>query len=302
MWVDALNRTEDIPDFLNRMIQLDHGVHEACFIRSYIEYLMKLTHDVEFPKCQPIMQWLDTKDKEDHLAFLLETGKVCSITGLFQALNQTVYFCNDEGEEPSAYVNAKGLVNLFFWTNNLRKRLENSYRYREAFFLEVIEYHVSQHFEREKETVENQEVVRTLMSLYADCWTEYHLHEKGGNLQTDAYLIYLLLAIVCLSDDPVAKEEEFTEMIYKMAKNLHPKVSEALNRTTTSSPFEWDELMMLLNHLKKGDDSVLKQESDDISGFESFLQDTSVNIASSGVESKHCYDRQKEVLKTLGLE
>ena len=177
--------------------------------------------------------------------------------------------------------------------------LGREYKHGECLFLTVILNHLSQSLLSVKK--EARDSVSPLISQYLKQWEEYLEHQQAGIMQLDAYLVQYLLDVGEFDKDEIRKEEEFTEIIGEFRMYLDDSVNVLLDKCTTTSPFRWDKLTVLLSHLQQGDTTVLNEEEIDIPYLKDLIQLKAPERFFQNTEKMSDIDKSSEISRLLRM-
>ena len=302
LWLDLLNDENCVAEFLNAIIKTNnYDPKEFPFIYCYIRHLMELTDEVVFPKRESIFAWLDEKKHIDLLP-LLKPCTINDIPSLFLELNAMLLevrkLSHEKGDGPAATLNEQGLVEMLVCIEGLKIKLNKKCKHSECLFLTIILNHLSQSFE---ESFQDGacDSISPLISQYQKYWEGYLEHQQAGAMQLDAYLVHLLLDVGNFDTNEERKEEEFMEVLQGYRMHLNSSVNLLLNKCATPSPFDWDQLGDMLEHLKQGDATVLTEEEIDIPYLKDLTQSHSSSVQAE--EDMKSVAKNSEIVSLLKM-
>ena len=304
-WGNILIKEVCFTEFFEKVIQTEHETQSLPFVCGFLRNLIEFANEVSFPQRRKLETWLKEKDNSPPLPILLRQQRVDDILELLQALQETTIpeltrLSHRRKPKSIESLKVQGFIDLLLSLSYLRKKLQSGKKYQEAFFLNVMFFHLMRYLNRSAEEIES---ISRLASQIHEYWEEFLKYQSAGSMQSDAYLLHLLLQIGAFGDE---KEDEFMEMIKGFRSHVHETVDHALRVTTNSSPFKWNELLQFLSHLKEGDDGTLAEKEVDILHFQE-EDSTSKSLYTSSEKqdenpSINDFSKRESLLQKFGLE
>ena len=165
-------------------------------------------------------------------------------------------------EKTGDEIDTQATSDLALAIDHLRSQMENSGKQYELFLLLVALKELT--FDPSKKSFDvllTEYKLRQFIQRMKDIWKEFESFRGTGDMELQAFLIQILVSSMSSIENPLHKEQQFTEALEIIQNLLTPQVNLVILLFANKTPYDWEKLSTTLRELEHGNQKNLYSQA-----------------------------------------
>ena len=270
-WVEKLNNDKHISEFFMCIINLEkqYPPHHLPHIKDKLGKLTSGGGQKDFPNRNTILNWVEICPTNTYIPCILRFGALHDIPSLIEAVTKTLLPAMQTAqveakvaEKTGDEIDTQATSDLALAIDHLRSQMENSGKQYEIFLLLVALKELT--FDPSKKSFDvllTEYKLRQFIQRMKDIWKEFESFRGTGDMELQAFLIQILVSSMSSIEDPLHKEQQFTEALEIIQNLLTPQVNLVILLFANKTSYDWEKLSTTLGELVHGNQENLYSQA-----------------------------------------